>query len=170
MRADIEELQSHRQMTDNILSALASGSQSDFILQLLRSGGALDDISRNLKAATPQSGLGRIGHMNWEPGGSSGAESWSISPTGSGAYLQGSSPGFHFDSGRASLDDDEEKFLPDGEYWTSLTSDSEMVEHLLSLYFCWEYPIFASLSKRHFLEDFRARRRRYCSSLLVNAI
>jgi hypothetical protein len=54
--------------------------------------------------------------------------------------------------------------------WTSVTSDSALVEHLMALYFCWEYPTFASLNKEHFLEDFRSGSRRYCSPLLVNAI
>jgi hypothetical protein len=54
--------------------------------------------------------------------------------------------------------------------WTSLTSDRGLVEHLMALYFCWEYPTFASLSKEHFLTDFLAGRPRYCSSLLVNAM
>jgi hypothetical protein len=56
------------------------------------------------------------------------------------------------------------------EAWTQVTSDGDLVEHLMALYFCWEYPTFASLSKGHFLDDFRAGRRRHCSSLLVNAI
>lgn len=56
------------------------------------------------------------------------------------------------------------------EAWTQVTSDGELVEHLMALYFCWEYPTFASLSKEHFLEDFRVGRRRHCSSLLVNAM
>jgi hypothetical protein len=56
------------------------------------------------------------------------------------------------------------------EPWTQVTSDGEFVEHLMALYFCWEYPTFASLSKEHFLDDFRTGRRRHCSSLLVNAM
>jgi hypothetical protein len=32
------------------------------------------------------------------------------------------------------------------------------------------FSTFASLSKEHFLDDFRAGRRRYCSPLLVNAL
>jgi Fungal specific transcription factor domain len=56
------------------------------------------------------------------------------------------------------------------ETWTQVTSDGELVEHLMALYFCWEYPTFASLSKEHFLDDFRAGRQRHCSSLLVNAM
>jgi hypothetical protein len=56
------------------------------------------------------------------------------------------------------------------ELWTTVTSDHALVEHLMALYFCWEYPTFASLSKEHFLEDFRAGNKRHCSSLLVNAL
>ena len=55
-------------------------------------------------------------------------------------------------------------------HWTSVTGDVNLIQHLLALYFCWEYPTFASLSKEHFLQDFRHGRPRYCSSMLVNAI
>lgn len=58
----------------------------------------------------------------------------------------------------------------DIERWTTVTSDNALVEHLMALYFCWEYPTFASLSKEHFLDDFRLGRQKHCSSLLVNAI
>lgn len=54
--------------------------------------------------------------------------------------------------------------------WTTVTSDAELVEHLLELYFCWEYPTLASLSKEHFKHDFSAGSSRYCSPLLVNAL
>lgn len=54
--------------------------------------------------------------------------------------------------------------------WTEITSDTAFVQHLLALYFCWEYPTFASLSKEHFLKDYRVGRSRYCSRMLVNAL
>jgi hypothetical protein len=54
--------------------------------------------------------------------------------------------------------------------WTSITGDMNLVQHLLALYFCWEYPTFASLSKEHFLQDFQDGRHRYCSPILVNAL
>lgn len=54
--------------------------------------------------------------------------------------------------------------------WTSITTDVNLVQHLLALYFCWEYPTFASLSKEHFLRDFQDGRYRYCSPILVNAL
>ena len=56
------------------------------------------------------------------------------------------------------------------ETWTNITGDGALVQHLLALYFCWEYPTFASLSKEHFLKDFMDGRPRFCSSLLVNAL
>ncbi|KAI8950097.1 hypothetical protein F4801DRAFT_361867 [Xylaria longipes] len=54
--------------------------------------------------------------------------------------------------------------------WTNITNDSALVQHLLALYFCWEYPTFASLSKEHFLRDYVQGRHRYCSPILVNAL
>lgn len=54
--------------------------------------------------------------------------------------------------------------------WTRVIDDVNLVQHLLALYFCWEYPTFASLSKEHFLQDFRDGRDRYCSPILVNAL
>lgn len=54
--------------------------------------------------------------------------------------------------------------------WTNITGDINLVLHLLALYFCWEYPTFASLSKEHFLRDFQDGRQRYCSPILVNAL
>ncbi|ROT41610.1 putative nitrate assimilation regulatory protein nirA [Sodiomyces alkalinus F11] len=54
--------------------------------------------------------------------------------------------------------------------WTNITTDAFLVQHLLALYFCWEYPTFASLSKEHFLKDFQEGRPRFCSSILVNAL
>ncbi|KAI3317364.1 hypothetical protein HD806DRAFT_541288 [Xylariaceae sp. AK1471] len=54
--------------------------------------------------------------------------------------------------------------------WTNITGDSALVQHLLALYFCWEYPTFASLSKEHFMRDYQHGRHRYCSPILINAL
>ncbi|TDZ75017.1 Conidial development protein fluffy [Colletotrichum trifolii] len=56
------------------------------------------------------------------------------------------------------------------ENWTNITEDGALVQHLLALYFCWEYPTFASLSKEHFLRDFQNGIHRFCSPILVNAL
>lgn len=54
--------------------------------------------------------------------------------------------------------------------WTNATTDGFLVQHLLALYFSWEYPAFACLSKEHFFKDFDDGRHRYCSPILVNAL
>ena len=54
--------------------------------------------------------------------------------------------------------------------WTKVTQSQPYIEHLLSLYFCWEYPVFTIISEHYFRNDMRDGRHRYCSSLLVNAI
>lgn len=54
--------------------------------------------------------------------------------------------------------------------WTDITDDVDLVHHLLALFFCWEYPTFVSLSREHFISDFRNGINRYCSPILVNAI
>ncbi|KAG7435385.1 Nitrogen assimilation transcription factor nit-4 [Fusarium oxysporum f. sp. raphani] len=66
------------------------------------------------------------------------------------------------------LNEPEAKLLT--QTWTAIADDMNLVQHLLALYFCWEYPTLASLSKEHFLRDFRDGRHRYCSPLLVNAL
>lgn len=58
------------------------------------------------------------------------------------------------------------------ETWTNISDNVKSVAHLMALYFAWEYPTFASLSKDHFMEDFfdRNLHRGFCSQLLVNAM
>jgi hypothetical protein len=67
---------------------------------------------------------------------------------------------------------EETEYTPssNGYSWTQVTPNSEFVEHLMALYFCWEYPTFATISRDQFLADYRLGRARYCSDLLVNAM
>ncbi len=61
--------------------------------------------------------------------------------------------------------------------WTSVTPDPDLIRHLVNMYFTWHYTYFTTLSKSLFWKDFirgkpadQRGTRRYCSSLLVNAI
>lgn len=61
--------------------------------------------------------------------------------------------------------------------WTSVATDSELVVHLLNMYFTWHYPYFTTLSRSLFFRDFflgkpgpHDRRLEYCTPLLVNAM
>lgn len=62
--------------------------------------------------------------------------------------------------------------------WTTVTSDADLVVHLMNMYFTWHYTYFTCLSKALFYRDFllgkppEATKRQivYCTPLLVNAI
>lgn len=63
-----------------------------------------------------------------------------------------------------------QEIMPNPGTWTIVTDDIKLVHHLLALFFCWEYPTFVTLSREHFIADFRGGSNRFCSSILVNAI
>ena len=62
--------------------------------------------------------------------------------------------------------------------WTTVTSDPELVVHLINMYFTWHYTYFTTLSKSLFYRDFllgkppngTRRSTEYCTPLLVNAM
>ena len=61
--------------------------------------------------------------------------------------------------------------------WTLVTSDKDLIVHLLNMYFTWHYTYFATLSKSLFFRDFWRGKRKdgstqseYCTPLLVNAM
>lgn len=62
--------------------------------------------------------------------------------------------------------------------WTNVTSDTDLVIHLMNMYFTWHYTYFTCLSKSLFYRDFSLgkppadtrRKTEYCTPLLVNAI
>ncbi|KAF2227106.1 fungal-specific transcription factor domain-containing protein [Elsinoe ampelina] len=62
--------------------------------------------------------------------------------------------------------------------WTEVTSDPELITHLLNMYFTWHYSYFTCLSRSLFYRDFllgrqpsdTGRKTHYCSPLLVNAM
>ncbi|KAH8652643.1 fungal-specific transcription factor domain-containing protein [Tricladium varicosporioides] len=57
--------------------------------------------------------------------------------------------------------------------WTRVTDDSELIVHLLNMYFTWHHPYFTVLSKDIFYRDFLTGNTgagEYCTSLLVNTM
>ena len=62
--------------------------------------------------------------------------------------------------------------------WTTVTSDPELILHLLNMYFTWHYAYFTTLSKSLFYRGFcrgkpsvdMKRKTEYCTPLLVNAM
>ncbi|KAI9665546.1 MAG: hypothetical protein M1831_001689 [Alyxoria varia] len=62
--------------------------------------------------------------------------------------------------------------------WTTVTDDSDLIRHLLKMYFTWHYTFFTILTKKLFKRDFKKgrpshqsyRKVEYCTPLLVNAM
>ena len=62
--------------------------------------------------------------------------------------------------------------------WTTVTTDPDLVRHLINMYFCWHYSFFTTLSKHLFMKEFQQgkppptsrRKTEYCTPLLVNAM
>lgn len=174
MRADIEQLRTYRRMSENVLGLLALGQQSDFILQRLRDGQRVEDISNSLGMQAVVGESSPSDSTFWPPSPKSSRKgSWSTamsssSEEGPPRYTKGAKRSRH--ARTVSRPESEGQSTRNTSNWTSVTTNQEVIEHILLLYFCWEYPTFACLSKKHFLEDFRTGRTRYCSSLLVNVV
>ena len=56
--------------------------------------------------------------------------------------------------------------------WTEVTDDSEIISHLIMLYFAWDRPFCYIVEKTSFVQDMLSGNTKstFCSPLLVNAI
>ncbi|KAJ0420390.1 hypothetical protein BJY00DRAFT_301573 [Aspergillus carlsbadensis] len=66
----------------------------------------------------------------------------------------------------------EAPYLVPAEPWTSVTRDSDLVSHLVSLYFTWDYPSHVFLNRDVFIRHMKAgdTSSELCSPFLVNAL
>jgi hypothetical protein len=195
LKAEIDRLRTERRTIDRILQALVEDKDTGLILNQLRSGQPLDAISRQFvgesSAHVPASrGLqdqniayvedANVGSAHEGASGSTEMELSSVSTSARDTPVrtwgnEGTiprpgqlSPAVYEQMGLDSNAADEPG-VPSAS-WTRATTKDDLVDHFLGLYFCWEYPTFASLSKEHFIADFRRGRTMFSSSLLVNAI
>ncbi len=58
----------------------------------------------------------------------------------------------------------------DPRYWTNVTRDPQLIEHLIILYFTWIHPVHMNLDERRFMSGFRNCSDVYCSHALVSII
>jgi hypothetical protein len=200
LKAEIDRLRVERRMTDRIWEALAEDKDTDLILNQLRMGQSLEAIStqllgntslethsttstdmpnRNIAYTENASFAGaRAGSLSTteleRPSSSSSARNTPVRTWGreiSTDALPGPvwlSPAAWEQMGLDSKPQEGPRVWSAS--WTRVTANDGLVDHLLGLYFCWEYPTFASLSKEHFMAHFRRGIRMFSSSLLVNAI
>lgn len=54
--------------------------------------------------------------------------------------------------------------------WTNVSTNDDLMRRLIAAYFIYGSQFFTCFHKDYFLEDMAANKRRFCSSLLVNAV
>lgn len=54
--------------------------------------------------------------------------------------------------------------------WSSVTTDSAVLDHLFQLYFAWVHPVHTLFSEGHFVNSYNTHSSNYCSPGLVNSI
>ncbi|KIW05354.1 uncharacterized protein PV09_03870 [Verruconis gallopava] len=59
---------------------------------------------------------------------------------------------------------------PTSRLWTDVTTDGDLVYHLIKLYFTWSNHFYPIVSEEEFYTDFRTGRTKACSAILVNAM
>lgn len=55
-------------------------------------------------------------------------------------------------------------------FWTKVTSDTVILDHLFQLYFAWIHPVHTLFSEGHFADSYGQHLETFCSSVLVNSI
>ncbi len=58
----------------------------------------------------------------------------------------------------------------DPRYWTNVTQDTQLIEHLMTLYFTWIHPVHMLFDERRFMASLRHCSEEHCSSALVSVI
>ena len=58
----------------------------------------------------------------------------------------------------------------DPRFWTNVTTEAELIEHLVKLYFTWIHPVHMLFDQDHFISSFKSCSNAYCSPALVNVI
>ncbi|KFY05408.1 hypothetical protein O988_00019 [Pseudogymnoascus sp. VKM F-3808] len=173
--AQVHKLMRRQQETDRIFAALVSEDKSAEVLEKLRSHESLENISKILDEPEGKESRSRNfmamsiskGTSDASIGGPRASETCRPSPQIGAWNEQGASCENSASTVRWARNQRRGYFLrpqsdpelqsnnfPDVNVWTEVSSDNELIEHLVALYFCWEYPTFAPLDKEHFLNDF----------------
>jgi hypothetical protein len=163
MRQELNELRRYRKLSEKVFNILEAGDQPGAVISKLKKRESLETIVEQLGGFSPGAESSQSG-----PPSSSLARRESLQTDGANSTDFGDD---HVMEDLSHGSDETGAYtFKDGSRWTEVPLTDTVIEHLLLLYFCWEYPIFSSLSKRHFARDFNTGRTDCCSSLLVNGI
>ncbi|KAH8586833.1 hypothetical protein B0O99DRAFT_695099 [Bisporella sp. PMI_857] len=137
----IKELMAKDHLTDQILQALSTEEQVPEILSRLKKGETYEAIVSWLgRSSIEEDG-------EFSPGGSQSQQSMFDSP-----------------------DHDMDGANLTAFRWSSVTSDTAILDHLFQLFFAWIHPVHTLFSEGRFVDSYKHQSKTYCSAMLVNAI
>jgi Fungal specific transcription factor domain len=167
LKRDIRQLEEENEKRDIILDALRKGTEADVddIIQLIRSDESYDSIIETIKrmpikpAPKPEASPtleGELAAFTGKPSLKRACDNRHYGHT-SNLALAGS--------------DDELPLVAVDHIgtWTKVTSDVDLIKHLLSLYFTWSHPIYLLFSEEVFFYALNNKKLKWCSPMLVNA-
>ena len=146
MIREIRELREKNNWVDQILRAIRTDDHAHEIIKRLRNGESYETISRS---------------MNRPPF----ADFPQLSPK-SQVQLTKAIAEYELD---LQGERNGGNLLP-GSQWTNVTSDQELIDHLMALYFTWIHPVHMLFSENHFLASYKNRSDLYCTASLVSVI
>jgi Fungal specific transcription factor domain len=180
MRKEIEQLQGRLYVRETIIDALVMDESSDLVLQQLRDKVPLEEIADEVYKLFPSLRIRppppreetRSSETDYGLYEARASEHWKAHPPDLGSSVKPWKGAGYIPHPQESIEEDQPEQAMQGvdTQWTKVSSDKAMIEHMFALYFCWEYPIFQTLSREQFLSDLRTGTHRYCSHLLVNAM
>jgi len=170
LKRDIAQLQKEMGTLGIVFDAIKKGSEAeaDDIVQLIRShpDESYEWVVSNIKNFAVTARKNEVRSLEGE------LEEYNIQPT-----LDNSGETRHYGytshlTGTLAGIDDELPILSIQQFdtWTSVTTDKDLVRHLLSLYFAWTHPFYVIFSEEVFFHGLNGKKLKYCSPLLVNAI
>ena len=199
-KKDIDNLKTRNSTLQTLVQAILNYPENEVpaLVTQIRTCESLDDVAESIMAK--ENGVGEEDRVDEAPANDVGTPSGypkfekelsgklgklrldngAVSIIGGTSNLIFVGSGTDGEDGSSSTDESEQ--FEEQEYaitsWTEVTSDPEIVVHLLNMYFAWHYTYFTTLSKSLFYRDFKRgkptqdvkRKTDYCSPLLVNAM
>lgn len=193
MKKTIQELTGYKSLLNTLLTTIRLSPQEEVsrIVELVKNNGSMQEIAQAVgsHATFPDSSqTARVHQAHGEDlnhaGSLSNERSASISHSATEPIGSSTSPEAepNIESPRAALHPyarvtleslcDIPLFRVPARPWTGVTDDSDLVSHLISLYFTWDHPCAQFIDQGIFLDHMRRGdlSSEYCSPLLVNTL
>lgn len=155
MIREIQRLQRKNEYLEEEKDTL--GEKNSWIEQIMRSlkvNGQGSEIIRRLKRGESHQSI-----AEWLGRPLVGSETQAVSPTTEHKISQAIEQ-YHRD-----LVDNH-----DPRYWTNVSTEAELIKHLIKLYITWIHPVHMLFDQEHFITSFKDCSDAYCSPALVNII